>query len=370
MNLLAEIFILSYCLLMIIFIIIWVMNKYDNNADSNIQEKGFSVLIPVRNEAKNIGRLLQSLVEQQYKYFEVLLIDDSSEDNTVEIAQAFLSRLDLSILSLSNTERGVSPKKNGITKALALVKYDLIFCTDGDCVLSQNLLREYNGIFKNEKVKFISGPVTFMEEKSGFWERLWEKVQIIEFASLVGSAAVSIFLKKPNMCSGANMAYRKSVFFEVNGYEGNTELASGDDEFLMHKINTKFKDAIVFANSSEAIVETQACSDLWSFYRQRKRWASKWTYYDSIIPKLLAVFVFLLNVFSIYLAFSGVWVALSLKLALEIIFLGMVLSFLKKKGSIVFIPLVQIIYPFYVVFFGLNAVFMGKTYDWKGRKLK
>jgi len=370
MNLLAETFVLSYCLLMIIFIMAWIMNKYESKADSNIQKKGFSVIIPVRNEGNNIGRLLQSLVEQQFKYFEVILIDDSSEDNTIEVAQSFLSRLDLRILSLSNSERGVSPKKNAISKALALVKYDLIFCTDGDCILSQNLLKEYKGIFEHEKVKFISGPVTFMEEKSGFWERLWEKVQIIEFASLVGSAAVSVFLKKPNMCSGANMAYRKSVFFEVKGYEGNTELASGDDEFLMHKINTKFKDAIVFAKSSEAIVQTQTCSDLWAFYSQRKRWASKWTYYESVIPKLLAVFVFLLNAFSIYLAFCGPWESLSLKLALEIIFLGMVLSFLKKKGSIIFIPLVQIIYPFYVVFFGLNAVFMSKTYDWKGRKLK
>lgn len=370
MNLLAEIFILSYGLLMIIFIIIWVMNKYDNKADSNIQEKGFSVIIPVRNEAKNIGRLLKSLTAQRHKHFEIIIIDDASEDHTVEIAQTFLSRLELRILSLSNSERGLAPKKNAISKAVATAKHDLIFCTDGDCVLSQNLLREYDGIFLNEKVKFISGPVTFFELKTGFWERLWEKIQIVEFASLVGSAAVSIFIKKPNMCSGANMAYRKSVFLEVKGYEGNTELASGDDEFLMHKINTKFKDAIVFANSSEAIVETQACANLRAFYSQRKRWASKWTYYESVIPKLLAVFVFLLNAFSIYLAFSGAWVVLSLKLALEIVFLGMVLGFLKKKNSIVFIPLVQIIYPFYVVFFGLNAVFMGKTYDWKGRKLK
>lgn len=370
MNLLAEAFVLIYCILLIIFIIVWVVNKYDAKVDENVKEQGFTVIIPVRNEAKNIGRLLESLTEQPHKYFEVIIIDDSSEDNTVEIAEAFLSRLDMRILSLSSTERGVAPKKNAITKSLAVAKYDLIFCTDGDCVLSPNLLGEYNSIFENEKVKFISGPVTFLEEGHGFGKRVWEKIQIVEFASLVGSAAVSIFMKKPNMCSGANIAYRKSVFSEVNGYEGNAALASGDDEFLMHKINSKYSDAIVFAKSPEAIVETQACTDLSAFYSQRKRWASKWTYYESVIPKLLAVFVFLLNAFSIYLAFSGVWVALSVKLALEIIFLGMVLCFLKKNGSIIFIPLVQLIYPFYVVFFGLNSVFMGKTYDWKGRKLK
>jgi cellulose synthase/poly-beta-1,6-N-acetylglucosamine synthase-like glycosyltransferase len=370
MNFLAEAFVTIYCLLLIIFIIVWVLKKYDANIDENIIEQGFSVIIPVRNEAKNIGRLLESLTEQQHKHLEIIIIDDASEDHTVKIAKTFLSRLELRILSLSNSERGLAPKKNAISKAVAIAKHDLIFCTDGDCVLSQNLLREYGGIFLDKKVKFISGPVTFLELKTDFWDRLWEKIQIVEFASLVGSAAVSIFIKKPNMCSGANIAYRKSVFLEVNGYEGNTELASGDDEFLMHKIYTKFKDAIVFAKSSEAIVETQACANLWAFYSQRKRWASKWTYYESVIPKLLAVFVFLLNAFSIYLAFSGAWVALSVKLALEVIFLGMVLVFLKKKGSMVFIPLVQIIYPFYVVFFGLNAVFMGKTYDWKGRKLK
>lgn len=370
MNLLAEAFVLSYCLLMMIFIIVWVMNKYVTKADSNIQKQGFSVIIPVRNEAKNIARLLESLVEQQHKYFEVIIIDDSSEDNTVEIAQDFLSLLDLKILSLSSVERGVAPKKYAITKALAVAKYDFIFCTDGDCFLPIKILKEYISIFENEKVKFISGPVTFLEEGHGIMKKVWEKIQIVEFASLVGSAAVSIFIKKPNMCSGANIAYRKSVFSEVNGYEGNAALASGDDEFLMHKINSKYSDAIVFAKSSATIVETQACSDLMAFYSQRKRWASKWTYYESIVPKLLAVFIFLLNAFSIYLAFSGVWIAIAVKLALEFVFLGMVLSFLKKKGSIVFIPLVQIIYPFYVVFFGLNSVFMSKVYDWKGRKLK
>jgi len=346
------------------------MSKFDSKVDTNVKEQGFSVIIPVRNEAKIIGRLLESLTQQQHKFFEVIIIDDSSEDNTLEIAQDFFSRLDLKILSLSSVERGVAPKKNAITKALADAKHDLIFCTDGDCILSPNLLREYNSIFENKKVKFISGPVTFLEESDRFWKKVWEKIQVVEFSSLVGSAAVSIFLKKPNMCSGANIAYRKSVFLEVDGYKGNAALASGDDEFLMHKINSKYSDAIVFAKSSKAIVETQACTNVWAFYSQRKRWASKWTYYESVIPKLLAVFVFLLNAFSIYLAFSGIWVALSIKVALEIVFLGMLLSFLKKKGSIIFIPLVQIIYPFYVVFFGLNTVFMSKTYDWKGRKLK
>lgn len=370
MIFLAIFFVLVYSTLMVVFTVVWKNQSFDANRFNNPPSTEFSIIIPVRNESKNIVKLLESIVKQNTKNFEVILIDDASEDDTVKIAKAFLGLLDLKILYLSKEERGNAPKKNAITKAIGVAKYDLIFCTDGDCVLPTKLLDQYAEIFNNERVKFISGPVTFFESRDSFFKRIWHKIQIVEFASLVGSAAVSIFLGKPNMCSGANIAYRKSAFVDVNGYEGNKELASGDDEFLMHKIHSKYTDGVFFAKSSEVIVETNACESVVAFYNQRKRWASKWTKYDSYLPKLIAMFVFFVNIFTIYLIVSGLWSILAIRYVFEFIFLALVLGFLKKKSSIIFIPLVQLFYPFYVAFFGLNSLFMNKNYNWKGRKLQ
>ena len=369
MILASEIFVFIYSILMIVFIIIWLKNKAFNTSDKSGNE-AFSIIIPVRNEAKNIKSLLESIKIQKFKKFEVIVIDDASEDDTLLIANGFLGIFDLKILKLSKEERGNAPKKNAITKALEIAKYDLIFCTDGDCILPENILENYSKIFENQKIKFISGPVTFFEKSNSFFGKIWDKIQIVEFASLVGSAAVSIFSGKPNMCSGANIAYRKSVFYEVNGYEGNLNLASGDDEFLMHKISEKYPESIIFAKSKDCIVETNSCENLKDFYNQRKRWASKWSHYETFTPKMLAIFIFFVNVSTIYLALKFAIGILLIRFLLEFTFLGMILFFLKKKTSIFYIPIVQLIYPFYVLFFGIISIFMKKSYNWKNREMQ
>ncbi|MCU0324904.1 MAG: glycosyl transferase family 2, partial [Spirosomaceae bacterium] len=218
----------------------------------------------------------------------------------------------------------------------------------------------------------ISSFVTFFDKS-----RLSDSVQIIEFASLVGSGACAMAIQKPNMCNGANISYRKDVFFEVGGFSGNENLASGDDEFLMHKIAAKYPDKVQFLKSQKSIVETYAHHSFKSFYLQRKRWASKWKHYQNKSVSALAVFVFLAN-FSVILV-SGWYffgdlslrlflVFLAIKFSAEFIFLSLILKFLHKKSLIPIIPIVQVIYPFYVSFFGLIA--QGDGYEWKGRKLK
>lgn len=365
----SILFVAFYNFLLIAISLVWIRRKERELELKDISNIGFSVVIVVRNEAKNISRLLQSIVNQKNVLLEIILVDDSSEDETVAMASVFLNKVDMQILNLGDHERAYSPKKSAITKAVNHSKYDLIFCTDGDCVLSENLLNYYTQIFEDNRLNFISGPVTFLENTEGSLNKIWNRIQIVEFASLVASAAVSIFMGKPNMCSGANIAYRKDVFYEVSGFEGNFHLASGDDEFLMHKINNRHKESIYFTKSVETLVSTNSCSNLNTFYNQRKRWASKWTHYDSVTPKLLAIFIFMVNFFTLYLLFKASYIILVFRFIFELIYLAIFLKFLRKTKTISYIPIVQLLYPFYVVFFGLNSLFMRKIYLWKGRRL-
>lgn len=333
-----------------------------------------TVIIPVRNEAENIVSLLEDLDRQTLPtaHFEVLVMDDSSTDDTAAIVRAFAenSKTQIKLVPLPD-ERTSAPKKQAIETAIALARGKLIVTTDGDCRAQAGWLHAIATHYLYTGAKLISSPVTFTDEAC-----LTDHLQTVEFASLIGSGAASMSAGYPSMCNGANLAYEKDTFLEVNGYEGVRHIASGDDEFLMHKIAARHPGSVHFLRHRDATIRTAPHRNWASFYRQRKRWASKWKHYQSKTPLILAVYIFASN-FSLLLAGALAWaggipapaflVMLALKCIPEWFFLGSVLSFLQKRKSLAFIPLTQLIYPFYVCFFGLAA--QKGQYEWKGRKL-
>ncbi len=184
-------------------------------------------------------------------------------------------------------------------------------------------------------------------------------------------------LGRPTLCNGANLCYEKAVFGEVGGFAGNHHLASGDDEFLMHKVAARFPGEVRFLKSEDALVRTAAHESLRAFYRQRRRWASKWRHYRDWRVSALAVTVFGLNLTPLLglvaWATGGIsgtvfLLSLALKFSAEARFLADVLVFLNHPRARRWVPFTQLVYPFYVTFFGLAA--QGKGYWWKGRKLQ
>lgn len=335
-----------------------------------------SVIIPVRNEAKNIISLLEDLNQQNYPFssFEVFVMNDNSEDETRTLVESFQkeSHYILHLKDITQSGKIASPKKQAITQAVGLAKGELIICTDGDCRVSSEWLTLICQYYQAKNAKFISAPVTFLDNS-----HIFTKMQIVEFASLIGTGASSLFLGFPNMCNGANLAYPKKVFYEVKGYEGVENLASGDDEFLMHKIAKKYPKQIYFLKHQQAIVNTTAQEKLSGFIHQRRRWASKWSYYKSMSPKVLASFIFLIHLLLILTAISSFignldkdffLVQILLKISIEFVFLSALLNFLKKKRLIPYIFLVQLIYPFYILYFGIFS--RKKEFVWKGRNMK
>ena len=377
-------------------IFIWLTNENANLTSLKITSKTLkiSVIIPVRNEAENILFLLQDLEKQTLPkaQFEVIIADDDSTDDTLNIVQKFQKNTSINLIinQLEPKTNNNSPKKRAIDSSIKLAKGDLITTTDGDCRVGTKWLETIVNFQSQTGAYLVSSAVTFLKaqrhkvakaQKFNIFffgiKSFFANIQIIEFGSLVGSGACAMFVGKPNMCNGANLTYLKSAFYEVEGFKGNENLASGDDEFLMHKIAAKYPDKVKFLKSQDTIVETHAHDSWQSFYNQRKRWASKWRHYNNWQTTALAVFVFMAN-FALPLAFSC-WLfdffsikvlllILLLKFSAEFVFLSLIVSFLQKKALIWLIPFVQIIYPFYVIFFGLVAQ-KKSDYIWKGRKL-
>ncbi|MFD2935038.1 glycosyltransferase family 2 protein [Spirosoma flavum] len=361
-----------YALFTLILWITWLRVPPFRSGDNVANSPSITVIVPVRNEADTILNLLNDLNQQTYTRFEVIIADDSSTDSTLSIIQQYAQKAPFTLRPLPLTnERTASPKKRAITQSIALATGDLIVTTDGDCRVGPDWLATLAAFYGQTGAKLISGPVTFTTE-----ETIFDALQTVEFSSLIGTGACTMALGIPTMCNGANLCYEKRVFFDVEGFAGVDHLASGDDEFLMHKISVRYPGEVHFLKSPAAIVRTKAHQSWRGFYNQRKRWASKWQAYESYLPSLLAVFVFMSNAAPV-VAVGGwllgflngtvtLWVIM-LKLVPEFLFLRQILVFLQKKSSVRVIPLTQLVYPLYVLFFGLAA--QGKGYTWKGRHL-
>lgn len=347
----------------------------ENTTAENLTSPFISVLIPVRNEAINLVFLLQDFENQtlSHRSFEVIIIDDDSTDGTDALVKSFQAKFNLHYLKAPQQE-GVAFKKKAIAAGIVQSSGQLIVCTDGDCRVLPTWLASIFQAQQTSQAVFISAPVTFSPSKS-----LFGQLQTIEFASLIATGGACMQAGFPNMCNGANIAYLKSAYEQVNGFEGLTTLASGDDEFLMHKMAVMFPNKILFLNNQQAVVQTKAQATWHNFYHQRRRWSSKWRNYQDHKITILAV-----AIVGLHLTFMGTW--LTCFFSTEYIFIPISLLAVKALSEFLFLQkvvndcggqwknraflLLQICYSPYVVWFGLNAALLPKGYQWKGRNVQ
>lgn len=357
-----------YFLLLGVLILGWFRTVRTGSQKSRAKSEFFvSIIIPARNERTNIGHLIADLKKQDYTSFEVIVVDDHSEDDTVEVVQGSIERDDRFHI-LSNSGHG---KKTALTLGVHSARGSIVITTDADCRVSAGWISALISAFDNENVKMVIGSVK-MEVDS-----IFSGLQALEFASLIGSGMAMLSWKYPVMCNGANLAFRRSVFEEVGGYSGNLHIPSGDDEFLMRKILSSYPHGIEPAMNRQAVVTTLPNRTIKELYQQRIRWAGKWSAGHSRVSTMLALFVFCvhLTTFLIPLFLVLRWINIQTciflllgKAILELLFLRNVVRFLGLKWRWLTFGILQVIYPGYVVIIGLLSRF--NSFEWKGRKLK
>lgn len=363
MVVLATVFIF-YFLLLITLLAGWKLAMQKRETPLKGRGQLISVIIPVRNEALNIGNLLNDLLLQEFRKFEIIVVNDHSEDETLSV----LSKFDLNNLKIINNKG--NGKKTAISTAIKAAKGSLIVTTDADCSLSSGWLKHIHEQFRDKKIMMAFGGVRLRGERSFF-----SSLQQMEFASLIGSGAATAALGLPTMCNGANLAFRKKVFLEVKGYQDNLGIPSGDDEFLMRKIQNRYPKSIHFMNHQEAVVTTRAESSLEGFFHQRIRWASKWRFNASLLTRLLAVFIvliqisFLVNLIFIFTPFhlQSMFI-LVLKMIMETTFLLQVCHFMYTRWNWPAFFALQLIYPLYVITVATGSFFL--PFNWKNRIFK
>lgn len=373
----SVVLLLPYSILMILYSKWFGSLQQFKRLQQHEPQTSFSIIIPARNEEENIGHCLQSILLQSYPrhLFEIIVIDDHSTDTTATVVQTFQEQNNnIHLIKLQDALRGKqlnAYKKKAIEMAVNEARGNWIITTDADCILQTNWLRVFDEYISNNKVLLVAAPVVFSKDKT-----ILSLFQYIDFMALQAATAATVSKGFHSMCNGANLAYNKAAFFEVDGFKGIDNIASGDDMLLMNKIKNKFPQSIGYLFSREAIVTTQPMHSWSSFFNQRIRWASKADKYDdkSLLPVLLGVYLFNLHLFTLF--FAGMFCLKFLWLCLILVLIKTLLEWiLMYKASIFFgrISFVQftLLQPLHIIYMVI-AGWLGKfgNYRWKGRDVK
>ncbi|TXG36732.1 glycosyltransferase family 2 protein [Seonamhaeicola maritimus] len=372
MALLSIVIILTYLLLIGSFVL--GFDKVKNFELKDLPPKTtFSIIIPFRNEVENIPELLNSISKLEYpkNLYEIIFVDDHSEDDSVEVIKGFdCAQPDIEIIK--NERHSNSPKKDAISTAVNHSKNEWIITTDADCVLPKYWLVSLDEFIQKKHSKCIVPPVTYNNTK-GFLN----KFQLLDFLSMQGATIGGFGINKPFMCNGANFAYRKTIFNELNGFEGNRTIASGDDIFFLEKVIKVYPKGVHYLKSEHVIVNTKPQLSWSLLINQRLRWASKASTYNNWFSKFTGVIVLLSNALIITL---GLFSALSLfnfrtflyllfiKFNIDLLLIYKSASFFNQREVLQSFPFAFIIYPFFSVY--ITFLSLIKKYKWKGRTFK
>ncbi len=356
--------------------ILWCYFSWKNipeeDSTSSMTFKNLSVIISARNEEKNILACLNALSIQNYPFthFEILVVDDHSEDETAKIVLEFISQhpeLNINLIKLTGKEGG--SKKAAITFAISKSRNDLILLTDADSIVPPTWIKSMQHYFLKQQALFIAGPVSIDSGRSMF-----TKAQALEFMGLVGIAAAGISRNRPVMCNGANLMFTKTIFEELKGFDAPVTIASGDDTQLLLKVSRHAPERVFFLKDSGAVVTTQGTSGRKEFVQQRKRWAGKipfaLTPFTIVIASLSwLTHAFLLLSLAIIITQESMNMLFILSITLificELLLLNSMASFFHKRSLLwLFLP-VQFFYWIYIVLIGAIAPF--GTFQWKGR---
>lgn len=328
-----------------------------------------SVVIAVRNEEKNVPILVDFLAAQDYPkhLFEVILVDDHSEDGTV----AALRHLPpgFSFFSLPGGEQS---KKKAIAAGIAAARGDLIVTTDADCTMGKEWISALAGFYEETGASFIAAPVCMRPGNA-----MSSIFQGLDFLGLQGITGAAVHRHLHTLCNGANLAYPRRIFMDVGGFEGIDSIPSGDDMLLMYKIFERDPSGVRYLKAREAIVQTQPEPGWRSFLNQRIRWSSKAVHYRD-----KRVFYILLLVYAVNICFLVLGVAacvdagwlgflvlfLTAKVLIEYPFVNAVAIFFGQQHRMRYFALMQPLHIAYTIVAGWLGRF--GSYRWKSRLVK
>lgn len=326
-----------------------------------------SVIVCAKNEAKNLKKHLPLILEQDFPKFEVILINDSSTDKTLEVMETFKAKhSNIKIVDVKNVEVFWGNKKYALTLGIKAASYEHLLFTDADCKpLSNQWISEMSENFSKDK-SIVIGYGAYKKKPKSFLNKL------IRFETLLTAIQYFSYAKigQPYMAVGRNLAYSKTIFFEARGFMNHMNIKSGDDDLFVNEIANVSNTALCF--SKESFTESIPKKTYADWILQKRRHISSAKHYKAKHKVLLALF-YLSQVSFFILAILLISTSLYWKILVGLIVFRYLVLFtclilaskkLNEKDLIPYVPLLElflIITQFYIFIKNLTS----KPNHWK-----
>ena len=330
----------------------------------------FSVIIPARNEEKNITNILNDLIQQDYpkELYEIIVVDDESTDQTNDAVQKFLINNPGFDIKLLHAKNNVHKKKGALSIGIKSASNEMIITRDADTISNTDWLLSISSFIQMNEADMYIGPVQLRSENTVIG--VFQEMEHVVLQSSGGGMAI---LNKPYLCNGANLVFKKSMFEALKGYEGNLNEPSGDDIFLMEKFRKNQKIRIQFIPFEDASVTTFPISNFRDLLQQKLRWSGKFRWTTNPINTFSAslfVLTHLLLTVSPLIIFESsgytLFVILIVLIKITTDYLLLLLSNKKMNlKSVLIMPIFSVCIPMYLL-----CIFLCKpllTNSWKGR---
>jgi len=277
-----------------------------------------SVVITAKNDAHQLIKTLPEFLSQEYPCFEVVVVNDNSDDETAQLIIDFQKRFNnLKMVNLESSVTNIKGKKFPLSLGIKAATYEHVLLTDVDCFPASNQWITFMARHFNNNTKIVLG-FSKIRKKVGFLNALirFDKLhQAIQYFSYC-------LAKIPCMGVGQNLAYTKSIFFNNKGFASQNHLQFGDDDLFVNKVADAKNCAIEYAQEAHTTSRSGASFHNWMLL---KMFRSKTRRYYNSGKFLLNFYHFLMTTFYIALGFS-IYFTMN-----NLIYLTVVLSILLLK---------------------------------------
>lgn len=323
----------------------------------HLSSEPVSVIICAKNEEQNLRNFLPVVLKQNYSNYEVIVVNDCSQDNT----EMFLAELEQTHKKLRHTT--IEPdrkfrhgKKLAVTIGIKSAKNNFLVFTDADCVpVSENWLQKIMSSY-NEKTEVVLGYGKYKKTK-GLLNRIVRYDTLMIGLQYLGMA----LLRSPYMGVGRNMSYKKDFFFAGKGFGNHYHIMSGDDDLFINEHSNRKNTAV--AISKDSITESEPPQSFMEWVKQKKRHLSTAKYYK--LPNKLVLGLEPLSKLVFYLAliylcltpiyYIGIGIYV-FRLLVQLIIVKIGMNKLTEKGFLLLIPFLDIFLPI----FQLTLMFSNK----------
>ncbi|MFM7725158.1 MAG: glycosyltransferase [Flavobacteriales bacterium] len=268
-------FALTFCVQL--FLLLFRFFKAGNNKTTEGgQVQPVSIVIAARNEEKNLLENVPKIMAQHHPNFEVIIVNDSSWDDTAEVLKALsLSYPQLHVIHIDEEKQHMQGKKFAITLGIKAAKHDIILLTDADCEpASDRWITEMTSGMNDQK-QLVLGFSPY-EKRDGWLNR------VIRFDTLMIGCQYLGFARSgmPYMGVGRNLAYHKDLFFKIGGFKSHYSLASGDDDLFVNQVATAHNTLAVTAPESQTVSAPKTTWNAW-FIQKRRHFSTSGLYKTS-----------------------------------------------------------------------------------------